>query len=116
MLPSSALGKAISYAAQQWPNLERYLEDGRLRIDNNDVENEIRPLTLGRKNYLFFGGPSGMKTAATLYTIVANCRLQGINPIAYVKDVLSRIPTSSGAEIAALTPRAWKAQQGPSAI
>ena len=116
VLPSSALGKAISYAAQQWPNLERYLEDGRLRIDNNDVENEIRPLTLGRKNYLFFGGPSGMKTAATLYTIVANCRLQGINPIAYVKDVLSRIPTSSGAEIAALTPRAWKAQQGPSAI
>lgn len=107
-LPESPIGKAISYTENQWTYLERYLEDGRLQIDNNDVENLIRPLAIGRKNYLFLGGPSGMKTAATLYTITANCSIEGINPVLYIKDVLEMTTKRTPAEIAALTPRVWK--------
>lgn len=109
-LPSSGLGDALSYMLDHFEMLTRYVEDGRLRIDNNDVEREIRPVTVGRKNYEFFGGERGGQIAATFYTLVANCRLEGVDPVAYLQDVLSRVSSCSATEIAALTPRAWKTQ------
>lgn len=108
VLPSSAIGEAIDYLLNHFVALSRYVEDGRLQIDNNDVEREVRPLTLGRKNYLFFGGERGGQFAATFYTLIANCRVEKIDAFEYLRDVLSRVPTSSAAAIAALTPQRWK--------
>jgi transposase len=111
VLPSSAIGKALSYSLKNFDALETYIEDGRLKIDNNDVEGAIRPVALGRKNFLFFAGQQGGRAAAIHYTIIANCRLEGINPFEYIKDVLSRIPGLKAQDALSLTPRNWKATQ-----
>ena len=91
VLPKSAMGKAIGYMLNQWPRLERYITDGRLEIDNNPVENAIRPVALGRKNYLFAGSHSGAEQAALIYTMVSNAKLQNAEPFEYLRDVISRI-------------------------
>jgi transposase len=113
ILPKSKLGKAISYAINQWPNLETYLGDGRVEICNNLVENAIRPTKLGAKNWLFLGnGESGQK-CAILYTIVENCRRLGINPKEYLTDVLTRLPGMLAQDAITLTPANWlKARSG----
>ncbi len=85
----SKLGKAISYAINQWPNLETYLADGRVEICNNLVENAIRPTKLGAKSWLFLGNEESGQKCAILYTIVENCRRLGINPKEYLTDVLT---------------------------
>jgi transposase len=79
ILPKSKLGKAIHYAAKQWSKLEVYLGDGRIEIDNNLVENAIRPTKLGAKNWLFIGCGEAGQRAAILYTVVENCRRLGID-------------------------------------
>lgn len=106
-LPQSAFGKAIAYALGQWRRLERYLADGRLEIDNNLVENAIRPTAIGKKNWLFFGEAQAGQRSAILYTIIENCRRHGIDPYAYIKDLLTRLPGMTNQQIAALTPKAW---------
>lgn len=113
ILPKSKLGKAVSYAINQWPNLETYFGDGRVEICNNLVENAIRPTKLGAKNWLFVGnGVSGQK-CAILYTIVENCRRLGINPKEYLTDVLTRLPGMLASEATSLTPANWlKARSG----
>ena len=109
ILPKSKLGKAISYAINQWPNLETYLGDGRVEICNNLVENAIRPTKLGAKNWLFVGnGESGQK-CAILYTIVENCRRLGIHPKEYLTDVLTRLPGMLAKDAITLTPANWLA-------
>jgi transposase len=106
-LPQSAVGRALTYALEQWPGLERFLGDGRLEIDNNLVENAIRPTAIGKKNWLFIGAADAGQRGAILYTIVECCRRRGIHPGAYLRDVLTRLPRMKMHEVASLTPEAW---------
>lgn len=107
VLPKSAIGKAIGYMLGQWSKLEKYVTDGRLEIDNNLVENAIRPVALGRKNYLFAGSHEGAKRAAMIYTLVATAKLHHVEPYEYLKDILSRIPDYPHHKIADLLPQSW---------
>jgi hypothetical protein len=116
VLPASPIGKALAYTDNHWDALVRYTEDGRLSIDNNDVEREIRQVAIGRRNWLFFAGPEGSRNAMVLYTLVANCRLEGIDPFEYFKDVLTRLPRLSAAELSTLTPRNWKQLRDTNAL
>ena len=113
ILPKSKLGKAIHYAAKQWSKLGVYLGDGRIEIDNNLVENAIRPTKLGAKNWLFIGCREAGQRAAILYTIVENCRRLGIDTREYLEDVLTRLPGMMASEAGNLTPANWlRARQG----
>ena len=76
VLPKSSIGKAISYTYNLWPHLKLYVEDGRLQIDNNLVENSIRPIALGRKNYMFAGSHDGAQRAAMMYSFLGVCAAQ----------------------------------------
>jgi len=107
VLPQSGLGKAMAYAQGQWPSLLRYLNDGRLEIDNNLIENAIRPTALGKKNFLFIGHPGAGWYSAVIYSILGSCRRQGIDPHAYLRDVLQRLPNIQTTELSQLTPAAW---------
>jgi transposase len=107
-LPQSPMGQAISYALNQWPTLERFLEHGEVEIDNNLVENAIRPTAIGKKNWLFFGSAEAGQRSAVMYTLIANCRLHGVEPYAYLKDVLERLPRTTNRQVAQLTPLRWK--------
>ncbi len=91
-LPQSLLGMAMDYALGQWPTLEVFLNDGRIESDNNGVENAIRPTALGKKNWLFVGKAEAGERGAILYTVIESCRRQGIDPQAYLRDVLTRLP------------------------
>jgi transposase len=112
-LPKSPMGQAIGYALRQWDALNRYLNDGRLEIDNNGVERQIRSVAVGRKNWLFAGSDEGGKRAAILYSIIGTCALQAIEPWHYLKDVLQRL--AEGDKPENLTPRRWKAGREPPA-
>jgi len=110
VLPKSAIGKAIGYMLKQWPRLEVYLTDGKLEIDNNLVENAIRPIALGRKNYLFAGSHNGAEWAAALYTLVSNAKLQDVEPFFYLRDILNRISDHPHKKLDQLLPKNWKEQ------
>ena len=116
ILPKSKLGKAIHYALRQWPQLELYLADGRVEIDNNLVENAIRPTKLGAKNWLFLGNVQSGDKCAILYTIVENCRRLGINTRQYLEDVLTRLPAMKAREAVCLTPANWLAARSAKAV
>lgn len=105
--PTSAMGKAITYTLALWTQLLRYLDDGRLEIDNNLVENAVRPTALGKKNWLFIGHPEAGERSAILYTLLENCKRLGINPRDYLYDVLSRLPAMTNQQTASLTPAQW---------
>ena len=113
--PKSPLGEAIRYARSQWLALTRYLEDGILAIDNNAAERALRRVAVGRKNWLFAGSDEGGRRAATIYSLIASCARLKINPYEYLRDVLERIPTVSGAALAELTPKAWQLARTSSA-
>ena len=106
-LPQSLVGKAIEYALGLWPTLTVYLDDGRMEIDNNLVENAIRPTALGKKNWLFFGEAEAGQRGAILYTIVECCRRRGVEPYQYLRDVLTRLPSMTNHQIAEVLPAAW---------
>lgn len=108
VLPKSLMGKAIGYMLNQWPKLQNYLLDGRLEIDNNLVENAIRPVALGRKNYLFAGSHEGAKRAALVYSLVATAKLHEVEPFEYLKDVIGRISDYPYQQITDLLPANWK--------
>ena len=111
-LPQSLMGQAIGYALNQWPVLERFLEHGEVEIDNNLVENAIRPTAIGKKNWLFFGSKEAGQRSAVIYTLIENCRMHGVEPYTYLKDVLERLPTTTNQQVAQLTPLNWqKARQ-----
>jgi transposase len=111
VLPKSPMGKAVGYAKNQWPALIRYLEDGRLEISNNAAERALRPLAIGRKNWLFFQREGGGKVAAILMSLLTTAKAAGINPGDYFKDVLLRISTCS--DVTSLTPHGWKERFEP---
>lgn len=92
VLPQSAIGKAVGYTHNLWPRLEGYLDDGRYQIDNNAIENTIRPLALGRKNYLFTGSHDAAQRIAIIYSLLGTCKLRGVEPYAWLKDVFDKIP------------------------
>lgn len=108
-LPQGGIGKAIAYALNQWPMLVRYVEDGRIEIDNNLCENAIRPTAVGKKNWLFIGAEGAGWKSAVLYSIIESCRRRGIEPYTYLKDVLTRLPSMTNWQIPELTPAAWAA-------
>jgi transposase len=108
-LPQSAMGKALSYALGQWDALAPYLADGRVEIDNNLTENAIRPTAVGKKNYLFFGDAAAGDVSAVLYTVIESARRRGLNPHAYLRDVLTRLPSMKQRDISTITPAAWAA-------
>ena len=87
----SALAKAIRYALSRWKGLSRYIANGRLEMSNNAAERAMKPPVLGRKNYLFCGSDAGGQRAACMYTIIESCKMNGVDPQAYLTDVLARI-------------------------
>jgi len=107
------MGQAISYALNQWPRLERFLEHGEVEPDNNPVENAIRPTAIGKKNWLFLGSAEAGQRSAVLHTLAANCRPRGVEPCAHLKDVLTRLPRRTNQEVAQLTPQRWKQSPRP---
>jgi transposase len=92
VLPQSPLGKAVRYGLTQWPTLTAYLTDGRLQIDNNAVENVIRPLALGRKNWLFTETVAGAEASMILYSLIETCKANGVEPFDYLRTVLTLLP------------------------
>jgi transposase len=106
-LPQSLLGGAMDYALGQWTALRVYLEDGRVEIDNNLVENAIRPTAVGKKNWLFIGDATAGERSAIIYSLIESCRRRGIDPYSYLRDVLSRLPTMTNHQIHQVTPQAW---------
>jgi transposase len=107
-LPQCLMGQAIGYALNQWPLLERFVEHGEVELDNNLVENAIRPTAIGKKNWLFFGSEEAGERSAVIYTLMQNCRMHGVEPYTYLKDVLERLPTATNQTVAQLTPLNWK--------
>ena len=112
-LPQSLLGSALDYTLGQWSTLEVYLTDGRIEIDNNLVENAIRPTALGKKNWLFIGEAQAGERSAILYTVIESCRRRGLDPYAYLRDVLTRLPRMTNWQIPEVTPDAWGKTQRP---
>lgn len=112
-LPKSGLGEALRYLHNQREALGRYLEDGRLKPDNNGAENQLRVVAVGRKNWLFAGSQDGARRAAVLYTLAQGCKLAGIEPFRYFKDVLLRVATHPASRIDELTPTGWAAAFAP---
>lgn len=110
-LPQSPLGQAISYTLNQWAGLQVFLNDGRVEIDNNGVENAIRPTAVGKKNWLFVGAAEAGERSAILFTIIENCRRQGINPYDYLRDVLTRLPRMTNHQTHTVIPAAWAKEQ-----
>lgn len=108
LLPKSPLGKAVSYARNEWAAWTTYLKDGRIEIDNNLTENALRPACLGRRNYLFIGHPEAGWRSAVIYSLIASCRRRGIDPWEYLRDVLARIPSMTNQQVDSLLPENWK--------
>ena len=106
-LPQSRIGKAIAYALKRWNKLTVFTTIGALEIDNNRIENAIRPLALGRKNYLFVGSDEGGKRAAMMYSFFASCKIHNLNPLEWLTDVLRRIPNHPINQIDELLPHKW---------
>ena len=113
LLPQSRMAKAISYTYSIFPKLSRYHLDGRYRIDNNLVENAIRPLAIGRKNYLFCGNPDAAIRAALVYSLLGSCKAAGVNPSEWLGDVLLKIYpyTKENKNLEELLPHLWKKSQ-----
>ncbi len=107
LLPQGPMANAIGYALNQWRALKRYLSDGDLSIDNNAAERALRKIAVGRRNWTFFGSDSGGKNAAILYSIITSCKRQGVNPFAYIRDLLVRIDTHPASRIRELLPDQW---------
>jgi transposase len=106
ILPKSPVGQAIAYARNQWNDLQTYTCDGELSIDNNVSERSVRAPAIGR-NYLFVGSDRGGQTPATMYSLVGTCKRHQIDPFAYLKDILERLPTHAADRLGELLPNMW---------
>ena len=106
--PKSPIGQAMAYALGLWPRLRAYTLDGRYLIDNNRIENTIRPLAIGRKNYLFAGSDRGARNAALMYSLLGTCKLHGVEPFAYLSDVIARISDHKANKLHELLPQNWQ--------
>jgi len=105
--PGTAIAKAFDYSLKRWTALSRYLDDGALPIDNNQVENRIRPWAIGRSNWLFAGSQRSGERAAALMSLIQSAKVNGHDPYAYLKDVLERLPTQKMSQIGELLPHNW---------
>ena len=105
--PKSRMGKALVYTYTLLPRLSRYVLDGRYNIDNNGIENAIRPLALGRKNFLFAGNHDAAVRAAIVYSLFSSCKSASIEPREWLEDILVRLPAYNG-NIGALLPCNWQ--------
>jgi hypothetical protein len=103
----SATAKAIDYSRGRWIALKRYLDDGNLPCDNNWVENQLRPIAIGRYNWLFAGSLRAGKRAAAIMSLVHSAKMNGHDPYAYLRDVLERLPTQPASRISELLPHHW---------
>lgn len=108
--PKSPLGQAMEYALKRWNRLANYVNDGEIEIDNNLVENAIRPLALGRKNYLFAGSHDAASNIAVFYTLFGTCKAMQINPEKYMDWLLIKICTTKLSEVHTMTPQAYAAE------
>jgi transposase len=108
----TAIAKAIDYSLKRWEALVRFVDDGDLPPDNNHIENLIRPIALGRSNWLFAGSLRGGQRAAAVMTLIQSAKLNGHDPYAYLKDVLDRLPTQPASRIEELLPHRWSAPVG----
>jgi len=106
-LPKGPMGAAIGYALNQWETLTRFLDDARVPVDNNKAENALRASALGKKNWLFVGNDRAGENLAGLYSLVATCQANGVNPAAYLADVLVRLGTHPAARLDELLPQNW---------
>lgn len=106
-LPQDAISRAIAYAVAQMPGLQVYLEDGKIEIDNNLVENAIRPTALGKKNWLFIGEAEAGDRSAIIYTVIESCRRRRIDPYRYLRDVLTRLPQMNILQVPDILPSVW---------
>ena len=115
VLPKSPLGKALNYARNQWPAMARYLEVAEAEIDNNSIEHAMRGVVLGRRNWLHVGQESGGRRAANLLSLMITCKRLGVEPYAYLNDILKRLPDHPMKDIWQLTPRGWRDTFSPKA-
>jgi len=104
VLPKSPIGKAMAYFINQYPKLKAIFDDGRIELDNNLIENAIRPMAIGRKNYLFCGSHGAAQNAAMLYSFLGSCKMQDINPREWLEDTLQKIPDHSIQKLEELLP------------
>ena len=107
VLPKSPLGRAIDYALALWPKLEVFVRHGEVAIDNNPIENTIRPTAVGKRNWLFVGGEDTGERSAVIYTLIESSKRHGHEPYAYLRDVLERLPGMKASELDALLPENW---------
>ncbi len=108
---NTGIARALDYSLKRWVALTRYLDDGQLPIDNNRIENQIRPIALGRKNWLFAGSLRAGQRAAAVMSLIQSAKLNGHDPYAYLKDVLMRLPTQQNNDIEELLPHQWQPVQ-----
>ena len=108
---SPAISQAVNYTLSQWPKLERVFERGEAELDTNLVENAIRPTAVGKKNWLFIGHRNAGQRAGNIYSLIQTCRLQGVEPMAYLKSLIEELPHATNQTVHTLTPMAWKARQ-----
>jgi transposase len=104
----SATAKAIAYSTNRWAALTRYLDDGSLPADNNWIENRIRPIALGRANWLFAGSLRAGQRAAAIMSLIGSAKMNGLDPYVYLRDVLERLPTHPASRIEELLPHRWQ--------
>ena len=107
ILPKSLLGTAVTYGLNQWENLVRFLEDGRVELDNNRAERSIKPFVIGRKNWLFANTPKGARASATIYSIIETARENRLNPYAYLNllfEILPNLDSRDDVTLKALLP------------
>ncbi|HRH18347.1 MAG TPA: transposase, partial [Aquabacterium sp.] len=102
-----ATAKALDYSLKRWQALTRFIDDGRLPIDNNWIENQMRPIAIGRKNWLFAGSLLAGQRAAAIMSLIQSAKLNGHDPHAYLRDVLRRLPTHKASQIGDLLPHRW---------
>ena len=103
-----ATARALDYSLKRWQALTRFIDDGRLPIDNNWIENQIRPIAIGRNNWLFAGSLRAGQRAAAVMSLIQSARMNGQDPHAYLKDVLTRLPTHKASRIEELLPHRWQ--------
>ena len=109
--PPGRLEQAISYTLNQWEEVLTYIDHGQVEIDNNGIERDVRLVAIGRKNYLFVGSPEAGDRSAVLYSLLISARHHGVDPEAYLRDVIERLPSCGSDEIALreLLPENWAA-------
>jgi transposase len=111
--PKSPLGKAINYMKARWDKLILFASDGKLEIDNNLVENAIRPVALGRKNYLFAGSHEAAQRGAIIYSLIATCKLNGVDPYTWLMEVLEKLPDTKSSDLDSLFPKTISEKVSP---